>query len=282
MQRSVIRGWAKGRRAVGTLTLLTVAVMAAWAGPAATQEADFEWSGSLAPGDFLEVRGISGDVVASLAPDATASVVARKDGRRSDFEEVRIRAFEEAGGVVICAIYHAHDADADCDGDRDDDDHHHHRHDIRVSVDFRVQVPEGVEFFGSSVSGDVEADGLRSDVEASTVSGDVWVATTGVARGSTVSGSVDVEMGSLDWDRLHFSTVSGDITVRLPEDADADIEFESLSGDFDSDFDLAIERDRDRFVGSEVRAVLGDGGRRLTFQTVSGDVRLRRARPSGR
>ncbi len=85
-------------------------------------------------------------------------------------------------------------------------------------------------------------------------------------------------MGSLDWRSLDFRTVSGDITVTVPEGVDAEIEFESLSGDFDSDFSLRVTRQRDRFVGHHVEAIIGDGSRRMTFKTVSGDARLRRAR----
>jgi hypothetical protein len=41
---------------------------------------------------------------------------------------------------------------------------------------------------------------------------------------------------------------------------------------------MTIERRRDgRFVGAEVTGTIGEGGRRLAFHTVSGDVRLLRA-----
>ena len=86
-------------------------------------------------------------------------------------------------------------------------------------------------------------------------------------------------MGSTDWDDLSFSTVSGDITLRLPAGTDTDVDFKSLTGDIDSDFEFEL-RDlaRRRFMGSHVRGAIGDGGRSLSFNTVSGDVRLRSAR----
>ena len=85
-------------------------------------------------------------------------------------------------------------------------------------------------------------------------------------------------MGSLDWDELDFTTVSGDITVTVPASLDADIDFASLSGDFRSDFEVAGERTRRQFIGSKVEGRIGDGGRTLRFNTVSGDVRLRSTR----
>lgn len=252
-----------------------VVVTSAMGAPGLRAQQDFSWSGTLTAGRTLEVRGISGDVRATLAPGRSAEVVATKHGRAADFDLVDIRVFEEGDRVVICALYDR-PASESCDhGDRDD--HRGGDRNIRVSVDFEVRVPAGVDFFGRTVSGDVEAEGLRSDVDASTVSGSIFVSTTGVARGSTVSGEVDVEMGSLDWDRLEFKTVSGDITVRVPDGLDVDVDFESLSGDFSTDFEMDVRRRRDRFVGSEVEGTIGSGRGHLRFRTVSGDVRLRRS-----
>ena len=128
------------------------------------------------------------------------------------------------------------------------------------------------------VSGDVEARDLSSEVTATTVSGDIYISTTEVGWGTTVSGEIDIEMGSSDWDDLHFSTVSGDITLTLPPGLDTEVEFESLTGDFDADLDVRVESRRDRWIGSRFRGTIGDGGRQLSFNTVSGDVRLRQAR----
>ena len=149
---------------------------------------------------------------------------------------------------------------------------------IDVEVDFEVQLPAGVEFIGTSVTGDVDVEDVRSDVSASSVSGNIYVSTSELGHGSTVSGDIEIEMGATDWRDLDFHTVSGDITLSFPDGLDADVSFESLSGDFDSDFELDVTRRRDRFIGSSIRATIGDGGRDLSFKTVSGDVRLRRSR----
>ena len=240
----------------------------------AAQERDFEWAGRLESGQGLAVRGISGDVVAHLASGSEARVEARKTGRSSDFDRVEIVMVENRDEVVFCVIYDGR-GNSECD-DRSDDERGERDRSVRVSVDFVVYVPEGVPFSGHTVSGDVEALDLRSDVEATTVSGDVKVSTSGVATGRTVSGDVEVAMGSLDWQRLDFDTVSGDITVEVPANVDAEIEFESLSGDFDSDFDMLVHSRKNGFVGQHLQATIGDGSRSMRFKTVSGDARLRR------
>ena len=248
------------------------------ASPVSSQER-FDWDQQMASGDFLEVKGISGDIRTVLSPDGTARVTAEKRGRTGDFERVQIVVEEHRNGVTVCAHYGYHDEPADhCDHDHHDDRDHGRNRRIDVSVDFLVQVPAGVEFEGSMVSGDVRAEGLRSDVTATSVSGNVEVSTTGVARASTVSGSIDVEMGSDDWDDLDYHTVSGNITVYMPSDIGAEVRFESLSGDIDADFPISMDRSDRRWAGSRVRGTIGDGSRRMSFRTVSGDVRLRALR----
>jgi hypothetical protein len=86
-------------------------------------------------------------------------------------------------------------------------------------------------------------------------------------------------MGDFSGGDLEFRTVSGDITLWLPADFSANVEFSSLSGDFDTDFDMDIQNERERrWVGSKVEGTIGGGGRDLSFNTVSGDVSLLRAR----
>jgi hypothetical protein len=251
------------------------------AGPALAQETPFRWTGTLAAGQVIEVKGIMGSVVAEpAAAGGPAEVVAEKRGRPTDFSEVEIRVVEASDGVTICAVYNPEDyVGDDCDlDDRRRDRNGDRGRDTRVDVDFTVRVPEGVELIAGVVTGDVEAHGLRSNVVAHSVSGDVAVSTTGVIEAGTVSGSLDLAMGSLDWTRLDFNTVSGDITLRVPEGLGAEVDFESISGDLDTDFDMRVERRDDRLVGSRVEGTIGDGDRRLSFHTVSGSVRLLRAR----
>lgn len=244
-------------------------------GPLAAQ--DFDWSEPMESGEVLEVRGITGSIQAQAASGATARVTAEKHGRSSDFDDVEIRLIRDRDGYTVCAVYRPRDRDAEsCSNNRHDDDDHRDRS-IDVDVDFVVHVPAGVEFIGTMVTGDVEAEGLQSDVTATSVTGDVVVSTAGTVRANTVSGSMDIEMGRLDRNQ-RFNTVSGDITLRLPEDLDADVRFESLSGDLDSDFDLDVTDQDRKWIGSDIRATIGDGGHRLALKTVSGDVRLRRAR----
>jgi hypothetical protein len=249
----------------------------------AAQEAPFSWSGTLAAGKVLEVQGISGSIRAEAASGSEARVTAKKHGRSGDFGDVEIRAVPGPDGVTICAVYYPEDHEDDGCGLRDGRSRHDgHRGSIRVEVDYVVELPAGVELDAAMVNGDVEVENVRSRVSATSVNGDVFISTTETAWARTVSGSLDVTLGSNDWRDLSFKTVSGDITLTLPSDLETRVDFESLSGDLDSDFDLVLQdQHRHRWVGARIRGSIGGedgGGRSLSLSTVSGDVRIRKAR----
>jgi hypothetical protein len=236
---------------------------------------EYRWNGSLAAGQVLEVKGISGSVHAMRASGDRFEVVATKHGRRSDFDEVEIDMVEHADGVTVCALYPGRRGrTASCESG---DSNNGNMRDLDVEVEFEVHVPAGVNFVGRSVSGDVEAVGLSGDVEAFSVSGDIDITTSGIAQGSTVSGDISVTMGRGTWDgTLEFHTVSGDVDIALPQDLRADVFFESLSGELQSDFAITMEGRRSQFIGQNIRGTIGGGGGSLSLKSVSGDVNVTR------
>lgn len=256
---------------------VVLAVMAT--GSLAAQDT-FQWSGSVASGGALKIKGISGNVRAETASGSTVEVTGQKRGRSGDFGEVEIRMEQDGRDVIVCAVYYPSERSEGCNSQGSSGERWGGRdRSTNVSVDFVVRVPAGTPLHASMVSGDIVARDLRSDVHASTVSGDVTVSTSGVVKASTVSGNLDIGLGSTGWDDLEYSTVSGDITVRLPAGASTEVEASSLSGDFESDFDVVLRgRTGRRWMGSAVRGTIGEGGRSLALKTVSGDVRVLLAR----
>jgi hypothetical protein len=66
---------------------------------------DFRWSGQIARGKSIEIKGITGDIEAGLAQGNQVEVVAHKHARHSDSAEVRIDTVEHDGNVTLCAVY---------------------------------------------------------------------------------------------------------------------------------------------------------------------------------
>ncbi len=238
--------------------------------PARTE--NFEWSGQIAPGDAVEVKGLSGDIRATPAVGSSVVVMARKTGDRDDPSSVRIEVLEHATGVTICAVYPdvpGQPANQCLPGflqgglsSRGND----------VEVTFDVQVPAGSDFVGGTIGGDIEADGLDGDVIARTLAGNIDITTSGLAVGTTIAGNVTASIGLPDWDRdLSFSSQDGDVTVRIPNGTNALVSA-IASGAISTDFPLTITSQGSfrHMFGS-----LGSGGRNLTLSTSNGNIALR-------
>ena len=91
---------------VATAGFIAVGVTAAlfayggeWGRPA--QAADrFSWTGSIDPGDVLEVKGVNGPILVERASGSQVEVTAQAEGRRSDAKNV---AIESTQGESRCA-----------------------------------------------------------------------------------------------------------------------------------------------------------------------------------
>jgi DUF4097 and DUF4098 domain-containing protein YvlB len=124
-----------------------------------------------------------------------------------------------------------------------------------VSGDATIRAEEPLSIQSQGVSGDlnVTAPILRS------------------LRASTVSGDVELEAQLDEGGDFRVETVSGDLSVGLV--GDATFEIRGLSTDVSSELDHRLEGQVDRR-----RLIVGKGGARLVFNSMSGDVDVRRPR----
>jgi DUF4097 and DUF4098 domain-containing protein YvlB len=232
----------------------------------------FRWSGVVEPGKTLEVRGINGDIEASGAEGTAAEVRASKEGEDDDPREVRIEVVEDAQGVLICAVYPNRRGERPNECHRDRQNQQLDDHD--VTVDFVVRVPAGVRLVARTVNGSITATGIRADTEVSTVNGKVEVASTGTVSANTVNGSIEATMGRERWTgKLEFHTVNGSVTLRMPAGTNAVVEGETVNGDLESDFPLTLEANR-QWGPRKFEGAIGEGGGRLSIETVNGGIRL--------
>jgi hypothetical protein len=235
---------------------------------------DFSWHGSVAPGHSIEIKGVNGAIRAERASGAEVVVEAVKTGRRSDPRSVTVQVVQHADGVTICAMYPSSDwgRPNECaagSGGRMNTNNN----DVRV--EFTVRVPDGVQFIGRTVNGEVEAESLAGDVRAHTVNGKIRIATSGRAEGQTVNGSIIARLGQAAGSRpLDFETVNGSIELQLPAAANATLHASTVNGHISTDFPLMI---RGRLTGREISGTIGQGGPELSLRTVNGSIDLRRA-----
>lgn len=135
----------------------------------------------------------------------------------------------------------------------------------------------------TTVSGDVRLREVRGEVEVHTTSGDVSISGEPIERLSVESISGDVRMDGLlardAWVRI--TAHSGDVTLRLPDEARGELTMSSYSGDLKSAVPLTLmpgEVSRARSGRHTRRYQLGSGGPlQIDLSTLNGDIRLVRS-----
>ncbi len=146
-----------------------------------------------------------------------------------------------------------------------------------ASVTYEVSVPAGTQLDGiSSVNGGIDISGVFGNIKAETVNGSIDVdGASGDLKVETVNGGIDARFTSLTGDqRVNCDTVNGKINLTLPGNADASVSVETVNGSINAD-DFGLEVDKG-FVGKSLDGDIGNGGPRVTANTVNGGVKIRR------
>ncbi|WP_291160679.1 DUF4097 family beta strand repeat-containing protein [Gemmatimonas sp. UBA7669] len=135
----------------------------------------------------------------------------------------------------------------------------------------------------TTVSGDLRLREVRGEVDVHTTSGDVSISGAPIDRLTVESISGDVRMDGLlardAWVRI--TAHSGDVTLRLPDDARGELTMSSYSGELQSAVPLTLmpgEVSRARSGRHTRRYQLGSGGPlQIDLSTLNGDIRLVRS-----
>jgi hypothetical protein len=250
--------------------------------PLAQRNSDeFRWSGTIAEGAAIEIRGINGDIVAEPATGSDVEVVAVKKARGGDLNSVQMKVVQHPGGVTICALYPTEDGGSSnsCEpGSKDGSEQPHSsgNRNIRnndVQVDFTVRVPARVGFIGRTINGEISATSLSSNVITRTINGSIKISTSGYGQAETMNGQISARLGDTNWPKsLAFKTLNGGITLDLPANLSTDVEAQTLNGSIVSDFPLDLTNLN---RGKRVQGRIGAGGRELLLKTLNGSINLR-------
>ena len=133
----------------------------------------------------------------------------------------------------------------------------------------------------NTVSGAVEAQGINGKLNFNTVSGDLTLADGWLERLDVngVSGDVTADLDLDPLGGMQVTTVSGEVVLRLPAEADARVNLHSVSGDVRSEF---TELRRSSAPASRsVSGSLGAGSGQVSVTTMSGRVMLLRRAERG-
>jgi DUF4097 and DUF4098 domain-containing protein YvlB len=134
-----------------------------------------------------------------------------------------------------------------------------------------------------STAGRVELTDVRGNVSAQTTSGDIEIrrTTSKLVRAKTTSGDVTYD-GVIDpAGRYDLSSHSGDVDVAIPADASAQLTVSTWNGGVDSDFPITLKAGEHVLGSSNAKRftfAIGGAAARITTETFSGDIRIRRTR----
>jgi hypothetical protein len=286
--------------------LATVAIGAALIGPAQAQRSSrydvvdesaitrtlvFAAGG----GRTLDVRNMTGFIHVDATGDASVQLSIRKVIRaetQNDLadaqRDVRLEFAENAPRVGATVI----DANRQVCGERwEDRDREWRRPHYEVRFDFTIRVPRDTALRLCTVNGgDVIVNGTRGDFDVDNVNGLIEMReVAGSGSAHTVNGPVTVTFTANPKQTSSFKTVNGNVDVTFPQGLAAEFAMKTMNGGLFTDFDAqpvaakvssAGERRAGRFVyraNQFTRVRVGDGGPEITFETLNGNVRARRA-----
>lgn len=243
----------------------------------------------------LDVRNINGFIHVEGSGDPAVQISIRKVIRaetRDDLAEAQrdMRLDFKDGAPRVEAVVtdrrgHVCGEPWNDDGQRWDHVHYN------VRFDFTIRVPRDARLRLCTINGgDVIVSGTRGDFDVSNVNGLIDMRqVAGSGRAHTVNGPVAVTFTANPKEATSFKSVNGNVDVSFLDGLSADFSMKTFNGGLFTDFDVqplagtvsaAGERRNGRFVyraNEFTRVRVGSGGPQITFETLNGNVRARRA-----
>ncbi|MFM8536039.1 MAG: hypothetical protein ACKOEC_21080 [Acidimicrobiia bacterium] len=243
----------------------------------------------------LDVRNITGSIRVEATDDSTAQMSIRKVIRaenRADVadaqREVQIDFIDgtaRVGATVTEANRHV------CGEQWEDDQGRRwRRRDYSVTFDFTIRVPRDTALRLCTINGgDVTVTGTHGDFDIDNVNGLIEMhRVAGSGSAQTVNGPVSVTFAANPRRQTSFKTINGNVDVRFLDGLSADFSMKTMNGGLFTDFDSQPlpnamtkgERRDGKFVyraNRNTRVRVGGGGPEITFETLNGNVRARRA-----
>jgi hypothetical protein len=238
----------------------------------------------------LVVDNISGSITLTGYDGSDIQLVAHRTSYGSTAEKlneskakIRLDIREEPGTIILYVNTPWRCSDGSVSYRRRDNDG------FDADFDFEIKVPSNSDFSVKTVNkGGISVSDLSGAFEVENVNGGIrmsGIAGSGLA--STVNGNVDVRFGKNPQLPCGFKTVNGSIEISVPGELSADLKLKTFNGEVYTDFEVtglprpvsAPERIGRRTVyrGDEFFSVrAGGGGPSLVFETLNGDIRIRR------
>lgn len=159
------------------------------------------------------------------------------------------------------------------------------------TVEIEARIPRRANLNLSTTNdGSIEVRGVSGELQLQNVNGPITATgISGSVIAETVNDHITVTLVAIDKEKpMAFSSVNGDLDVSFPADAGLELHIDSAQGEIYSDFEVEVVPTPPRVerretgggievrVDSEVVARIGGGGTAVRFETLNGDIRVRK------
>lgn len=249
--------------AVAPLVLVAVAGASPWAVAAFGSETEHVTRTiALEPGGTLRLKSFSGRVTITAFDRSEVTVDAVRRASRERLDNIKLEIHKEGDTVVI-------------DANRRERGWNIHNNNV-VETDFDIKVPRKTNLNIDVFSAPVNVQGVEGSYNVHTFSSRVRLDdAVGSIRANTFSGPVEIRPAAWQTGQtIDVRTFSGNVELRVSEDARATVAFNSFSGRLNSDLPLTLHGSSRRSTTAELGS--GSSGSSLRFRTFSGSVRIGR------
>ncbi len=160
-----------------------------------------------------------------------------------------------------------------------------------AELSYIIKVPRNISIDVSTINdGDVAVNDVQAQIiKAGNINGSIALNNvSGATEAHTINGTIDVTYAKNPVKKSSYSTINGDITINYLKNLTADVAFESMHGDLYTDFTISEyitggkknRTNKKRGVKyrytSKPLVRIGNGGTRLDFKTLNGDVSIKK------
>ncbi len=145
---------------------------------------------------------------------------------------------------------------------------------------FDITVPRKIDLSLSVINGPgIEIEGVEGKIDVRVINGKLKIINVaGAVVAHCLNQTLEATFTSVDpHSAMSFTSLNGNVDVTFPRDISADVVLKTLRGEIVSDFELTL--DAKERLGGEVRGRINNGGPLIRFETLNGDVILRRREP---
>lgn len=160
-----------------------------------------------------------------------------------------------------------------------------------VKLNYTVKVPNSINLHTITVNdGSISINNVYGLLKVSNVNGGIAITNAkGATQAHTVNGSVTAGYLTAPADASSYHTINGKVEVTYPAAYNGDVQFKSFNGQFYTDFDntqsVATQAEvmKNKSGGTiyklnkNRRLRIGSGGKLTTFETLNGNIYLKRS-----